>query len=105
MGKITRRKAFSPLAHFLERLTDAMRNEPSQRCRQEEEYPAAQDDGLHAEICLGGQLHHGVRQDTLAEDPYGVAADHDHEEGQDDDEQIAQVQLPEQRELAHTSLL
>ena len=42
-------------------------------------------------------LDHGLRQEDGSEYLHGVAADNDDEEGQNDDEQIAQVEFPEQR--------
>ena len=41
------------------------------------------------------QVDHWLCKEDHSEDLHGVAADHDHQEGHDDDEQIAQVELPE----------
>ena len=96
MVKIACGKAFSPPPHVLQRLANATRCEEAQRRSQADEHAAAKDNGLDAEVGLRSQGHHWLREKTLAEDSHGVAADYDHEQSQNNDEHIAQVELPEQ---------
>jgi hypothetical protein len=89
--KIASGKTFSAPPHILQRLANATRGEEAQRCRQADKYAAAKDNGLHTEVGLRSQSYHWLREKTLAEDPHSVAADYDHEQSQDNDEQVAQV--------------
>ena len=80
---------FSVIA--LQRLANATRYEEAQSRSQADEHAAAKDNGLDAEMGWRSQGHPWLREKALAEDSHGVAAGHNYEQSQDNDEQVAQV--------------